>query len=58
MKILIDIEDLKSVLSIDDEAARQIIEQTNRVRINENTLIEPRAPERRVHNCESAAQPR
>lgn len=42
MQISIDIEDLKSVLSIDDKAARRIIEKTNRVRINDNTLIEPK----------------
>ena len=41
MQIPIDIEDLKSVLSIDDEAAWRKIEQTNKVRFNDNTLIEP-----------------
>ena len=38
----IDIKDLKSALSIDDEAARQKIEKTYRVRrIDDNTLFEP-----------------
>jgi hypothetical protein len=39
MKIPITIEDLKSVLRIDDKAAQQIIEQTEIVRIEE-TLID------------------
>jgi hypothetical protein len=42
MQIPIDVEGLKSVLSIDDKAAQQIIEQTDRLRINENTLVEPK----------------
>jgi hypothetical protein len=40
MQIPIEVEDLKSVLSIDDEAARQIIDQTKGVRINDYTPIE------------------
>ena len=40
MQIPIDIEVLKSVLSIDDKAAGQMIDKTTRVRINENTLLE------------------
>jgi hypothetical protein len=40
MQIPIDIDVLKSVLSIkDDKAAGKIIDETKRVRINENTLI-------------------
>ncbi|MET4203078.1 MULTISPECIES: hypothetical protein [unclassified Bradyrhizobium] len=43
MQISIGIEDLKSALSIDDEAARRKIEKTYRVRrIDDNTLIEPK----------------
>lgn len=40
MQILIDLEVLKSVLSVDDKGAGQMIDQTDRVRINENALIE------------------
>jgi hypothetical protein len=47
MQIPIDVEDLKSVLSIDDKAARQIIDQTNGVRI-ENTLIEWKRENQRI----------
>jgi hypothetical protein len=40
MQIPIDISVLKSVLSIDDEAAQQKIDQIDRVRINEDKVVE------------------
>jgi len=40
MQILIDIEALQSVLSVDDKGAGLMIDDTDRVRINENVLIE------------------
>jgi hypothetical protein len=40
MQILIDSEVLKSVLSADDKGAGEMIGQTDRVRINEDALIE------------------
>src|SRR5262245_53297554 len=42
MQILIDIKVLKSVLSIDDKAAQQKIDQTHRARIDEDKVIEPK----------------
>jgi hypothetical protein len=48
VQIPIDVEDLKSVLSIDDEAARQIIDQTKEVRINETTPIEWKRENQRI----------
>jgi hypothetical protein len=44
MRIQIDIEVLKSVHAVTEEEARQIINQTKRVRINQDTLIEPASP--------------
>jgi hypothetical protein len=41
MQILIDPEVLRSVLSVDDKSAKVMIGQTDRVRINEDVLIEP-----------------
>jgi len=40
VQILIDLEVLKSVLSVDDKGAGLKIDQTHRVRINENAPIE------------------
>jgi hypothetical protein len=49
MQIPIDIDVLKSVLSIeDDKAAGQIIDQTKRVRINENTLVDVKRENQRI----------
>ena len=39
MQILIDPEVLKSVLSVNDKGAGEMIDQTDRVRINEDVLI-------------------
>jgi hypothetical protein len=44
MQIQIDIEVLKSIHAVTEERARQIINQTERVRINENTLLELASP--------------
>ena len=41
MQIAIDTAVLKSVRAMTEDKAQQIIEQTNRVRINEDTPIEP-----------------
>jgi hypothetical protein len=48
VQIPIDIEVLKSVLSIDDKAAEQLIGGTNRVRINEDKLIEVKPENQRI----------
>ena len=48
MQIPIDIQVLKSVLRIDDETARKLIDSTKRVRINENTLIEVESEHQRI----------
>jgi hypothetical protein len=44
MQIQIDIKVLKSIHAVTEEEARQIINQTKRVRINQETLIEPASP--------------
>ena len=45
MQIPINIEVLKSVLAKTEDEARQIIDQTKRVRINEGTLVDAKKPE-------------
>lgn len=57
MQIPINIEVLKSVLAKTEDEARQIIDQTKRVRINEGTLVDAKKPENQRIIVEAPANP-